>query len=160
MVSLRPRPSGLRHRLGTLLSVGVLLALLAGAGFAAFESRVVTTYWQGVWWALSLMTTVGFIGEAPETDAGRILSAVLMVSGFALMAVVTASIASLFVHQEEEPELLADRELDTANHELLQELGRRLTAIEESLRSMEPGRPSEQGQWEQGGSGAPPGPRD
>ena len=129
--------TGLRHRLGVLLAGGALLVLLAGGGFAAFESRVVSSYGQGVWWALSLMTTVGFTGETPETVAGRVLSAVLMVSGFGLMAVVTASIASLFVHQEEEPNVRAEREFEVSNRELLEQLAGRLDAIERSLRSIE-----------------------
>lgn len=49
---------------------GVLAALLvlvigAGAG-AAFEADTVSNYWQGLWWALSLMTTVGFINGPPR----------------------------------------------------------------------------------------------
>ena len=137
MISISLNAAGLRHRLGTLLFGGALLVLLAGGGFAALESRVVATYWEGVWWALSLMTTVGFIGEAPETAAGRLLSAVLMVAGFGLMAVTTASIASLFVQQEEEPDLMAEREYETSNTELLQHLAARLDSIESSLRSLE-----------------------
>lgn len=37
------------------------------------------------------------------SPGGRIISAVLMVAGFILMALVTAAIASLFVREEEEP---------------------------------------------------------
>jgi hypothetical protein len=141
MTSIRLNAAGLRHRLGTMLFGGALLVLLAGGGFAAFESRVVATYWEGVWWALSLMTTVGFIGEAPETVAGRLLSSVLMVAGFALMAVTTASIASLFVQQEEKPQVLAEREYETSNTELLEHLLARLDSIESTLRSLEAQQP-------------------
>ena len=84
---------GIRPRLAVFLVVGVLLVLLAGAGFAALESSTVSNYWDGLWWALSLMTTVGFVGETPETTGGRILSSVLMISGFALLTVTTAAVA-------------------------------------------------------------------
>jgi len=137
MNTLATLTTSLRHRLGALLAGGVLLVLLAGGGFAASESRVVSSYGQGVWWALSLMTTVGFTGESPETVAGRVLSSVLMVSGFGLMAVVTASIASMFVHQEEEPNVRAEREFEHTNRDLLEQLAGRLDAIERSLRSLE-----------------------
>ena len=137
MNSIVRHATGLRHRLGWLLLGGALLILLAGGGFAAFESRVVANYGEGVWWALSLMTTVGFIGEAPETTAGRLLSAVMMVAGFGLMALTTAAIASLFVHQEEEPDVAAELELGTANRELLRLLMTRLDSIERSLQSLE-----------------------
>ncbi len=88
-----------RRRLVTYLIIAAFIVILAGGGFAAFESRQVSNYWEGLWWALSLMSTVGFIGEAPETVLGRLVSSVLMVSGFALMPLVTAAIASLFVHE-------------------------------------------------------------
>ncbi|MGZ8758768.1 MAG: ion channel, partial [Aeromicrobium sp.] len=74
--------SHFRRRLANYLVVGAVVVLLAGGGFAAFESRQVSNYWEGVWWALSLMSTVGFVGEAPESLVGRLLSSVLMVSGF------------------------------------------------------------------------------
>lgn len=138
MTSFARHVTGLRHRLRSLLFGGALLILLAGGGFAAFESRVVGSYWEGVWWALSLMTTVGFIGEAPETTAGQLLSAVMMVAGFGLMALTTAAIASLFVHEEEEPDVAAELALETENRELLRLLITRLDSIERSLQSLEP----------------------
>src|SRR4029079_1557692 len=96
--------SHLRRRLTTYLVLTAFVLLLAGGGFAAFESRQVSTYWEGLWWALSLMSTVGFVGEAPESVVGRLLSSVLMVSGFALMALVTASVSSLFRREGERPD--------------------------------------------------------
>ncbi len=133
--------TGVRHHVGALLAGGAVLVLLAGGGFAAFESRTVASYGEGVWWALSLMTTVGFVGEAPETVAGRVLSAVLMLVGFGLMAVLTATIASLFVRQEEEPNVRAEREFEDSNRELLEALVTRLDSIERSLQSLEERRP-------------------
>ena len=83
------------HRITVLLALGAVIVLLGGGGFAALESDTVSTYWDGVWWALSLMTTVGFIGERPETVGGRVLSAVLMISGFARsLGVIELMIAS------------------------------------------------------------------
>ena len=61
-----------------LLVLTPLVVLLAGAGFATLEKGLVSSYWEGLWWALSLMTTVGFVGETPETTGGRIISAALM----------------------------------------------------------------------------------
>lgn len=85
-----------------VLLAAALLVLLSGGGFAALETATVDSYWEGVWWALSLMTTVGFVDQ-PTTWEGRLLSALLMVAGFVLLALVTAAIASLFVREAEEP---------------------------------------------------------
>ena len=129
---LRPGPH-LRRRLVTYLVLAAFLVLLAGGGFAAFESRQVSSYWEGLWWALSLMTTVGFVGEAPESLMGRLLSSVLMVSGFALMALVTAAIASLFVHEEQAPEEEAEERFEAQALDLLGALAQRLDAIEAAM---------------------------
>ena len=124
--SLRPRPT-------VFVSIGAVVVLLAGGGFAAFESRQVSSYGEGVWWALSLMSTVGFVGEAPESTAGRLVSSVLMISGFALMALVTASIASVFVREEELPDEAAEREFEVRALALLDQLALRLEHLETRL---------------------------
>jgi hypothetical protein len=124
-----------RRRIVNYLVFAAFVVLLAGGGFAAFESRQVSTYWEGLWWALSLMSTVGFVGEAPESLLGRILSSVLMVSGFAMMALVTAAISSLFVREEQEPDEQAEELFEAQALKLLADLARRLEAIEATTRS-------------------------
>ena len=118
------------------VSIGAVVVLLAGGGFAAFESQQVSSYGEGVWWALSLMSTVGFVGEAPESTAGRLVSSVLMISGFALMALVTASIASLFVREEELPDEVAEREFEVRALALLGDLAQRLEGVEARLEDL------------------------
>lgn len=77
---------------------------------AALEADTAHSFGAGVLWALSLMMTVGFTGAVPHTVAGRLLAGVLMVLGFGLLALTTASIASLLVREDEIPE--EQRELD------------------------------------------------
>jgi hypothetical protein len=121
------------HRITVLLALGAVIVLLGGGGLAALESDTVSTYWDGVWWALSLMTTVGFIGERPETVGGRVLSAVLMISGFALMTLTTAAIASLFVREEEAPDRFQEHAFEQCVLDRFDELDARLTSIEQAL---------------------------
>ena len=125
--------SHFRRRLINYLVLTAFVVLLAGGGFAAFESRQVSSYWEGLWWALSLMSTVGFVGEAPESLMGRLVSSVLMVSGFALMALVTAAIASLFVRDEQEPDEEAEELFEGQALRLLANLAQRLDAIESAM---------------------------
>ncbi len=124
-----------RRRLVNYLVFAAFVVLLAGGGFAAFESRQVSNYWEGLWWALSLMSTVGFVGEAPESSLGRLLSSVLMVSGFAMMALVTAAISSLFVREEQEPDEQAEELFEAQALRLLADLAQRLEAIEATAKS-------------------------
>jgi hypothetical protein len=110
-----------------------ILVLLAGGAFAALETDTVTSYWQGVWWALSLTTTVGFVGGSPASTAGQVLAAVLMVLGFLLLAVTTAAVASLFVSEDEAPQEARDREFEREALDELRALGRRLERLERRL---------------------------
>lgn len=110
----------------------LLLTLLGGGGFAALETDSVESYWEGLWWALSLVTTVGFTGEAPTSVAGRILSGVLMIAGFLLLAMTTAAVASLFVLEDERPEEERERRFE---QEILQEL----SAVRSQLEALERG---------------------
>ena len=121
-----------RHVLFVIPLAG-LLVLVAGGAAAAIESDTIDSFWQGAWWALSLMMTVGFVGSEPLTTAGKVISAVLMVSGFVLLATVTATIASIFVRQEELPE---ERTLQTLENRVLaevREVNERLRRLEERL---------------------------
>jgi voltage-gated potassium channel len=110
-----------------------VLVLLAGGGFAALETDAVDSYWEGVWWALSLMTTVGFANGTPETVPGKLLSGVLMLVGFGLLALITAAIASLFVREDEQPEEKREHEFERAALAELRRLNQRLESIESRL---------------------------
>ena len=48
------------------------------------------------------MTTVGFLGDPPDTGLGALLSAFLMLVGFFLPAMVSAALAALFVREAEQ----------------------------------------------------------
>lgn len=80
-----------------------------------------------------VVLTVGFVGESPETTGGRILSAALMVSGFALLTLTTAVIASLFVREEEKPLEQTERAFEAVILARLDELATRLDAIDRAL---------------------------
>ncbi len=127
--SLRITPTWL---LPALLGAVVVTLVSAGA-VAAIETNTVSNYWRGLWWAVSLITTVGFVGEPPETTTGAILSAVLMILGFLLLAMVSASLAALFVREEEEPRESREEAAGAAILTALNRLEKRLADIERRL---------------------------
>ncbi len=124
-----------RSSLRYLIPGAAIAVLLGGGALAALETDTVESYWEGTWWALSLMTTVGFVGGIPHTVAGKLASAVLMVFGFVLLAMTTAAIASLFVREDEEPEEQLER---TFEREVLEQLGDLRAQLEQIRAQMPP----------------------
>jgi len=123
----------LRRRLPIAIPLIAVVVLVAGGALAALETDTVNDFGEGVWWAVSLVSTVGFAGDTPQTTGGRLISGVLMLVGFATLSVVTAAIASLLVVEEEEPEL---EQVRVSEREVLAELQRvrgRLEALEARL---------------------------
>jgi voltage-gated potassium channel len=118
----------------------VLVVVVSAAAAAAIETHTVSSFGRGLWWATGLVTTVGFIGEPPETNAGEILSALLMVFGFLLLAMVSASLAALFVRQEEQPFEDAETRTDQQILDRLALIEQRLASIENQL-GQHPGTP-------------------
>jgi voltage-gated potassium channel len=134
-------PRELRRRLPLAIPLAAAIVLVGGGALAAIEIDTVDNYGEGVWWAVSLMSTVGFAGDTPQTAGGRLVSGFLMLFGFATLSLVTASLASLLVAEEEE-----EAELDqvrVSEREVLEELQRvrsRLEALESRI-ARRPGGP-------------------
>lgn len=110
--------------------VAALAVVLGGGGLAALETQTVRDYGDGLLWALSLMTTVGFVGGLPHTVAGKLIAALLMLCGFALFTLTTAAISSLFVAEEEAPEGRRERAFEAEVLQELRALRERLDEIE------------------------------
>ncbi|MFJ6940823.1 potassium channel family protein [Streptomyces sp. NPDC101132] len=60
---------------------------------------------DAVWWSFTTMTTVGYGDHSPTTGLGRVLAVGLMLSGIALLGVVTANIAAWFISRFERDDL-------------------------------------------------------
>jgi voltage-gated potassium channel len=58
-----------------------------------------------VWWSFTTMTTVGYGDHAPTTGLGRMIAVGLMLSGIALLGVVTANIAAWFIARFEKDDV-------------------------------------------------------
>jgi voltage-gated potassium channel len=57
----------------------------------------IKTLGDALWWSVTTMTTVGYGDHSPTTGLGRVLAVGLMLSGIALLGVVTANIAAWFI---------------------------------------------------------------
>lgn len=115
--------------------LAALTALGGGAGYAYVEKENST--WDGVWWAVSTMTTVGYGDEFPTTTLGRVLGIALMLVGIGFIAVLTGAVAERFLAsrvedtQDEVIEQVERAEADVLAE--LREIAERLHALERRL---------------------------
>lgn len=112
---------------------GVFTVFVVLGGAAAFETaerEQGVGLWDGVWWATSTVTTVGYGDLSPATDAGRVIAMVVMVIGIGFVAMLTAAMAQLFVKRSVGEELV---EHDDSVTRELRRISERLAAIEQRL---------------------------
>lgn len=99
---------GQRARMATQIRlttyvVGAVVALMMFGSLAVLSVERespggnIKTMGDAVWWSFTTMTTVGYGDHAPTTGLGRMIAVGLMLSGIALLGVVTANIAAWFI---------------------------------------------------------------
>jgi voltage-gated potassium channel len=117
--------------------IAALTALGGGAAFAAAEGNDVST-WDGVWWAVTTMTTVGYGDLSPATTLGRIVAMGVMFVGIGFLTLLIGAASERFVAGDVEQEVAEaarelERDVDAARAEVVAEL----RAIGERLRELE-----------------------
>jgi len=84
----------------------VMLAVIFMCSLAVFyfehgETEAnIHSLWDGFWWAMVTIGTVGYGDRYPVSVAGRIVGLLLIFSGVGLMSLLTATIASVFVERK------------------------------------------------------------
>jgi voltage-gated potassium channel len=93
--------------------LGVLLAALAVLDAERGEPGAnIETPADALWWALVTVTTVGYGDTYPVTTVGRLVAVLLMVTGIALLGVITANVAAWFVERFNETEEKTQQDQD------------------------------------------------
>jgi voltage-gated potassium channel len=82
------------------LVVCVLILGLGGVGFWIVEPRAETLA-DGLWLAFTTAATVGYGDIVPSTHASRAFAVIVVLLGLAVLSMVTASVAAMFVETEE-----------------------------------------------------------
>ena len=104
----RALSSGTAFRFAALLTL--LVVVIAGAVESLIDTKDFASTWDGIWWAMVTVTTVGYGDKYPTTVEGRIIAMVVMLFGIGFLSVLTATVASRFVKTErgdETEEILA-----------------------------------------------------
>jgi len=107
-------------------ALSLFLMVIGGLTIHALEPEVAENVGDGIWWAVTTMSTVGYGDIAPKTAAGRLLAVALMVLGIATFATLTAGIASVFLHGQE-----------SESTTQLKEIRERLERIERALSQLD-----------------------
>ena len=83
-----------------ILSVILISATSVYYFESAREDSNIRSLWDGVWWAVVTMGTVGYGDIYPITAGGRAVGLILIFAGVGLMSLFTATIASIFVERK------------------------------------------------------------
>jgi len=130
------------RRLFTMEGVqgAAVIAAVSAFGGGAIFSEVEKGYsvWDGVWWAITTMTTVGYGDLSPHTTAGRLVGVALMFIGIGFVALLTGAIAQRFLSpQIHESVEAAEAEVAADVGDIRAELVRELRGISARLQELE-----------------------
>jgi voltage-gated potassium channel len=77
-----------------VIIIGALMYLIEGGSNEGFSSIP-----RGVYWSVVTLTTVGYGDITPRTELGQLISAVVMILGYAIIAVPTGIVSAEFVKE-------------------------------------------------------------
>jgi voltage-gated potassium channel len=82
----------LKLLMGVLGTIG-LISVMVGNMIYILEPQTYSNAFEGTWWSLVTMSTVGYGDFVPQTALGKMLAASLIMSGICMFAMVTAVIS-------------------------------------------------------------------
>ena len=97
--SLLKRPLTARRAARIIAGVSVAMTVAAGIAVWLVDHEEFGSLNDGLWWALQTLTTVGYGDIVPENTTGRLIGAVLMLNGIALITVITAAVTAMLIEQ-------------------------------------------------------------
>ena len=112
----------LRKALGLIVAVATVLAISA-AVLERLIDPAFDTFGHALWFAVTTVSTVGYGDYVPESGAGRVVASALMLTGLALIPMITSVAVSILVAQR--------------NREAREEELRHLSQILEQLDSLD-----------------------
>ena len=97
------------HKLGYTLLIAAGVVVGSGLVVATIEesdpARNIRSIPDGLWWAVTTITTVGYGDRFPVTAIGRAIGAGVMILGIGLFGLLAATLASFLVEKDLEKEI-------------------------------------------------------
>jgi voltage-gated potassium channel len=94
----------IRQRSVLISVITLSFIILSSIGVNYFEQGVansnIHSIWDGIWWAVVTIGTVGYGDRFPVSVGGRIVGLVVIFFGVGMMSLFTATIASIFVEKK------------------------------------------------------------
>jgi voltage-gated potassium channel len=118
--------------LARLLAMGAAVLVLCGIGFYWLDPEIKTLH-DGLWLAFSTAATVGYGDVVPSSTASRIFSVFVVLLGYGVLSLVTASIAAMFVGSQERK---VEREILHDMHQQLKALKQEIAALREQVEGL------------------------
>lgn len=118
-----------QNQLGNLLAFTLFMVVMSGVLISGFDPAIHDP-WEGIWWALVTITTVGYGDVVPVSGPGKLFASLLIVLGIVVFSVLTATVSAYLIRRNEEQE---GDEL----HQMLKDVQRRLERIENRMKKME-----------------------
>jgi voltage-gated potassium channel len=110
-----------------VLLSGLVVVVVAGCMVTVFERQDpeanIRSLPDGLWWAVTTVTTVGYGDTFPRTSAGRGVGIALMLTGIGLFGALTASLAALLLESSEDEVAAQLRELNERLRRLEERIG-------------------------------------
>ena len=130
-------PISVRNAASVIVTATFIIVVGGGIAIRAIDHREYSSIWEGMWWSLQTVTTVGYGDVTPKDAAGKIVGAVVMLEGIAFLAIVTAAITSTFVTRAQREQNAGEPADDTAaeapDDPQLEQIAARLGRVESLL---------------------------
>lgn len=116
------------------LMLAMAILVLGGVGFWWLDPKVLTLS-DGLWLSFTTAATVGYGDLVPSTHASRAFSVVVVLLGLAVLSLVTASLAAMFVEREVQEE---DRAIERDLMREIRHLREELTQLRQEVQALRP----------------------
>jgi voltage-gated potassium channel len=130
-------PVSVRNAASVIVVTTLAIVIVGGVAMRILDHHEYSNIWDGLWWSLQTVTTVGYGDITPKNAPGKLVGALVMLQGIAFLAIITAAITSTFVARATAERDAAAQESEDRADELLDsrlvELSQRMDRLEQLL---------------------------